>query len=229
MANKKSLRQRSKTSSSWLAVAGGCVLTITAVCSLVLGVLLLASAAFNVYLAWSLSGYEVSVGQPTSTASALVLVTPTGVLAIIPTPTAAPTSTSLPAATTAPTSTSTLAPTQAPTSAPSPTATQTEPATATATATQVGNAEQGGAGSEGGSSAPDVPMSVAAGTSKSSAPPASETIAYVVQEGDTLWLIADTAYRSGPLWEVIYEENRDVLENPNQIQPGQVLRIPLNP
>jgi nucleoid-associated protein YgaU len=225
MANNKSLKKGSKASSSWLAVAGGCVLTITAVCSLVLGALLLTSAAFNVYLAWSLSGYEVSVGQPTSTASALVLVTPTGVLAIIPTPTAAPTGTSLPTATTAPTSTSTLAPT----SAPSPTATQTEPATATATATQVGDAEQGGAGNEGGSSAPDVPMSVAASTSKGPGLPASETIAYVVQEGDTLWLIADTAYGSGPLWEVIYEENRDVLEDPNQIQPGQVLRIPLNP
>jgi nucleoid-associated protein YgaU len=172
-----------------------------------------------------MTGYEVSVGQPTSTASALVLVTPTGVLAIIPTPTAAPTSTSLPTATTAPTNTSTLAPTDAPTSLPSPTATQTEPATAT----QFGDAEHGGAGSEGGDPPADLPRSAAASRAQDSDLPTSETITYVVQEGDTLWLIADKAYDAGPMWEVLYEENRAVLEDPNELQPGQILKIPLNP
>jgi nucleoid-associated protein YgaU len=227
MANKKRLKQRSRGSRSWLAVAGGCALTVTAICSMLLGALLLASAAFNVYLAWSLTGYEVSVGQPTSTASALVLVTPTGVLAIIPTPTAAPTSTSLPTATTAPTNTPTLAPTDAPTSLPSPTATQTEPATARAT--QFGDAEHGGAGNEGGDPPADVPRSAAASRAQDPDLPTSETITYVVQEGDTLWLIAAKAYDAGPLWEVLYEENRAVLEDPNELQLGQILKIPLNP
>jgi nucleoid-associated protein YgaU len=218
MANKKRVTHQSRGSGSWLAVAGGCALTITAVCSILLGALLLASAAFNVYLAWSLTGYEVSVGQPTSTASALVLVTPTGVLAIIPTPTAAPTSTSLP--------TSTATPTNAPTSLPSPTATQTEPATVMAT--QFRDAEQGGAGGEANPPA-DFPRSAAASRAQDPDPPAPETITYVVQEGDTLWLIADKVYDAGPLWEILYEENSDILADPNELKPGQILQIPLNP
>jgi nucleoid-associated protein YgaU len=218
MANKRSLKQGAKVSSSWLTIAGGCVLTITAICSIVLGLLFLASAAFNVYLAWSLSGYEVRVGQPTSSPTALALVAPTGVLAIIPTPTAAPTSLILPIATVAPTSAS------MPTIETSSTAAQTE----LTMATQAGGTEQGGAGTEEGDSSAGSPMAEA-DTSQTSVRPTPEAINYVVQEGDTLWIIADRAYGAGPMWEVIFEENRDTLEDPNQIQPGQVLRIPLNP
>jgi nucleoid-associated protein YgaU len=72
-------------------------------------------------------------------------------------------------------------------------------------------------------------MLVTANTSQEPGQPTSETIPYVVQEGDTLWLIADRAYNSGTLWQVIFEENRDTLDSADQIQPGQVLRIPLSP
>ena len=137
MGNEKTHEQEPRGSGSWLTILGGCALAATIICSLILLALLFASTAFNLYLAWNLSGYEVSVSQPTSTSSALVLVTPTGVLAIIPTPTSTPLST----ATREPTSTSTLVPTEAPTNLPStppPEMTpETEPVTPTATANRV--------------------------------------------------------------------------------------------
>ena len=229
MGNEEIREQEPGASIGWLPVLGGCALAITVICSLILSVLLIASTAFNVYLAWNLSGYEVSVSQPTSTSSALVLVTPTGVLAVIPTLTSTP----LPTATTEPTSTSTLVPTEAPTNVPSTPPTEatpeTEPATPTATANRVADAEQGGGGAEETNSPAGSPVGGATGTSRSPSQPTSETITYVVQEGDTLWLIAQRAYGAGPLWQVIFEENRDTLNNADQIQPDQVLRIPLNP
>ncbi len=224
--------QGSRSSIGWLPVLGGCALSATIICSLVLAVLLIASTAFNVYLAWNLSGYEVSVSRSTSTSSAVVLVTPTGVLAIIPTPTSTPTSTTLPTATVEPTSTSTPVPTEAPTNVPTSAPTQTTPesesATPTAAASQGADTDPGGGG-EGTDLSDRSPMRVAASTSQEPGQPTSETIPYVVQEGDTLWVIADRAYNSGTLWQVIFEENRDILDSADQIQPGQVLRIPLNP
>jgi nucleoid-associated protein YgaU len=229
MDNERIHEQKPRGSGSWLTILGGCALAATLICSLILLALLFASTAFNLYLAWNLSGYEVSVSQPASTSSALVLVTPTGVLAIIPTPTSTP----LPTATREPTSTSTLVPTEAPTNLPStppPEMTpETEPAIPTATANRVADAEQGGGGAEEANSPAASPVGVEASTSRGRSQPASETITYVVQEGDTLWLIAQRAYGAGSLWEVIFEENRDILNNADQIQPDQVLRIPLNP
>jgi LysM repeat protein len=229
MGNKEIREQEPRGSSSWLTILGGCALSITVICALILAVLLFASMVFNVYLAWNLSGYEVSVSRPMSTSSALVLVTPTDVLAIIPTPTGTP----FPTATTEPTNTSTLIPTEAPTNVPSSAPTQTrpeaEPTTPIATPTQVADAEQGGGRSEEANSPAASPMAVVVGISQSPSQPTSQTITYVVQEGDTLWLIAQRAYGAGPLWQLIFEENGDALDNANQIQPGQVLRIPLNP
>jgi nucleoid-associated protein YgaU len=229
MQNRGNPGQGSRASASWLAVLGGCALSITVLCALVLAVLLMSSAAFNVYLAWTLSGYQVSVGRPTSEPGALVLLAPTGVLAIIPTPTVAPTSTRLPTATTAPTNTSTLVPSETSTRLPSPTPTKTrpkpEPATPTATATRAG--QSGGAGTEITASSAGPPGEVVVGSLANT--PTPETIPYVVQQGDTLWLIANTAYGSGRLWPAIFDANREVLSDPNQIQPDQVLRVPLNP
>jgi LysM repeat protein len=229
MESRENPGQGSRASASWLAVLGGCALSVTVLCALVLALLLMASAAFNVYLAWTLSGYQVSVGRPTSEPSALVLVAPTGVLAIIPTPTVAPTSTYLPTATPAPTNSSTLVPGETPTRLPSPTPTQTrprsEPALPTATATRAGQSEV--AGTEITASLADPPSQVTGGSPANT--PTPETIPYVVQQGDTLWLIANTAYGSGGLWPAIFEANREVLSDPSRIQPGQVLRVPLNP
>jgi LysM repeat protein len=56
------------------------------------------------------------------------------------------------------------------------------------------------------------------------APPEERT--YTVESGDTLWAIAERFYGSGAEYQRIFEANRDQLDNPDQIQPGQTLRIP---
>jgi nucleoid-associated protein YgaU len=52
---------------------------------------------------------------------------------------------------------------------------------------------------------------------------------YIVQSGDTLQSIAEQVYGDGTKWQVIYDlpVNRLVIgDNPDLIQPGQVLFIP---
>ena len=49
---------------------------------------------------------------------------------------------------------------------------------------------------------------------------------YTVVSGDTLGKIAKEHYGSASKYPVIFEANRPMLENPDRIYPGQVLRIP---
>ncbi len=49
---------------------------------------------------------------------------------------------------------------------------------------------------------------------------------YTVQSGDSLSKIAKHHYGDGNAWKKIFEANRDVLDDPDKIQPGQTLRIP---
>ena len=49
---------------------------------------------------------------------------------------------------------------------------------------------------------------------------------YTVQKGDTLSHIAQAHYGKASQWSRIFEANRDQLDDPDRIQPGQVLRIP---
>ena len=49
---------------------------------------------------------------------------------------------------------------------------------------------------------------------------------YTVQKGDTLSHIAKAHYGRANDWSRIFEANRDQLDDPDRIQPGQVLRIP---
>ena len=58
------------------------------------------------------------------------------------------------------------------------------------------------------------------------APTDSET--YTVQSGDTLWKISEHVYGDGSNYMKIFEANTDLLENPDQIFPGQELIIPQN-
>ncbi|MBI3398554.1 MAG: LysM peptidoglycan-binding domain-containing protein [Deltaproteobacteria bacterium] len=53
-------------------------------------------------------------------------------------------------------------------------------------------------------------------------------IKYTVEKGDSLWKIAgrEFIYNAPKLWVVIYKYNRDKLQNPNLLYPGQVLLIP---
>ncbi len=49
---------------------------------------------------------------------------------------------------------------------------------------------------------------------------------YTVVRGDCLSKIAKTQYGDSSKWTVIYEANKDLIKNPNQIWPGQTLVIP---
>ncbi len=49
---------------------------------------------------------------------------------------------------------------------------------------------------------------------------------YVVENGDSLSKIARKFYGEAGAWKRIYQENRDVIHDPDLIQPGWRLRIP---
>lgn len=49
---------------------------------------------------------------------------------------------------------------------------------------------------------------------------------YTVVAGDTLSHIAQAHYGRASRWSAIYDANRDQLDDPDRIQPGQVLKIP---
>jgi nucleoid-associated protein YgaU len=49
---------------------------------------------------------------------------------------------------------------------------------------------------------------------------------YTVQKGDTLSHIAKAQYGKASQWRRIFDANRDQLDDPDRIQPGQVLKIP---
>lgn len=49
---------------------------------------------------------------------------------------------------------------------------------------------------------------------------------YTVETGDSLSKISKEVYGSANHWKDIFEANRDQLDDPDLIQPGQVLKIP---
>lgn len=59
-----------------------------------------------------------------------------------------------------------------------------------------------------------------------SAPAAPPAVFYEVQKGDSLSKIAKAHYGDAMKYPVIFEANKPMLKDPDQIYPGQVLRIP---
>lgn len=49
---------------------------------------------------------------------------------------------------------------------------------------------------------------------------------HTVVSGDTLWAIAEKVYGDGNRYPEIFEANKPMLKDPDQIYPGQVLRCP---
>ncbi|MQP75458.1 LysM peptidoglycan-binding domain-containing protein [Stenotrophomonas sp. MYb238] len=49
---------------------------------------------------------------------------------------------------------------------------------------------------------------------------------YTVQKGDSLSRIAKNQLGDANAWKRIFEANRDVLDDPDKIFPGQTLKIP---
>ena len=63
--------------------------------------------------------------------------------------------------------------------------------------------------------------------SSSTAPESRDgTRTYVVVQGDSLSKIAKRVYGNERDWHKIYDANRDLIEDPDLIQPGQTLRLP---
>jgi nucleoid-associated protein YgaU len=55
---------------------------------------------------------------------------------------------------------------------------------------------------------------------------APEATFYTVKKGDNLSKIAKASYGKSSKYPVIFEANRPMLNHPDKIYPGQVLRIP---
>jgi nucleoid-associated protein YgaU len=49
---------------------------------------------------------------------------------------------------------------------------------------------------------------------------------YRVVKGDSLSKIAMRVYGDPQAWRRIYDANKDIIDDPNLIQPGQVLKVP---
>ncbi|MFH2071117.1 MAG: LysM peptidoglycan-binding domain-containing protein [Elusimicrobiota bacterium] len=57
--------------------------------------------------------------------------------------------------------------------------------------------------------------------------PGEHTVWLWQESKDCLWNIAKKYYGDGSKWRLIYDANRDVIEDPSLIYPKQRLRIPL--
>ena len=62
--------------------------------------------------------------------------------------------------------------------------------------------------------------------STDTAPAGNHPRSYTVQSGDTLSEIAQRQLGRASAWQSIFDANRDQLDDPDLIRPGQVLRLP---
>jgi nucleoid-associated protein YgaU len=67
---------------------------------------------------------------------------------------------------------------------------------------------------------------VRSGSSSTAPSPPGTQNSYVVKKGDSLSKIAKQHYGDADQWRKIFEANRDQIEDPDLIHPGQTLRIP---
>ncbi len=49
---------------------------------------------------------------------------------------------------------------------------------------------------------------------------------YQIQSGDSLWKIAQHFYGDGNKYQALFEENREVIKDPDKVYPGQMIRVP---
>jgi nucleoid-associated protein YgaU len=71
-----------------------------------------------------------------------------------------------------------------------------------------------------------VPTAAPAGGGAAAAGAAAAVTTYTVQSGDTLSKIAQQFLGSANAYMEIFNANRDQLQDPDKIRPGQVLKIP---
>jgi nucleoid-associated protein YgaU len=75
---------------------------------------------------------------------------------------------------------------------------------------------------------PDVNADISVDSSADSPADRDAEQTYTVEAGDTLSKISKQFYGEASLYMNIFEANRDKLKDPNKIQPGMELRIPLS-
>jgi len=61
---------------------------------------------------------------------------------------------------------------------------------------------------------------------KVSEPHRTRTRTYTVKRGDSLANLAKRVYGDSKKWTVIFQANRDILDKPNQLRVGQILKVP---
>lgn len=49
---------------------------------------------------------------------------------------------------------------------------------------------------------------------------------YTIEKGDTLSAVAQRFYGKAKYWRQIHEANRDTIDNPDRVFPGQTIRLP---
>ncbi len=49
---------------------------------------------------------------------------------------------------------------------------------------------------------------------------------YTIEKGDTLSAVAQRFYGKAKYWRQIFEANRDTIDNPDRIFPGQTIKLP---
>ncbi len=89
----------------------------------------------------------------------------------------------------------------------------------------MGDAENNNAGAE---IAQSIAESIGEPIAETPAEPAAESpqVTYTVQSGDTLSKIAREYYGNSDEYRRIFEANKDKLDDPDDIRPGQELVIP---
>lgn len=49
---------------------------------------------------------------------------------------------------------------------------------------------------------------------------------YTIEKGDTLSAVSQRFYGKAKFWRQIFEANRDTIDNPDRIFPGQTIKLP---
>ena len=71
-----------------------------------------------------------------------------------------------------------------------------------------------------------IPRVAVKETTKPVAVEAIEANEYLVQKGDYLWKIAVSTYGDGFSWTKIWEANKELIADPDVIEPGTLLKLP---
>ena len=70
---------------------------------------------------------------------------------------------------------------------------------------------------------------VTSGVTSTEAAIGGQSRSYTIEKGDTLSKIAKEHLGSANAWKQIFEANRDTIDDPDRIFPGQIIKLPPKP